>query len=532
MHTPFGPPDASSDARSQLSDFVVLPRLAAHVLMSAKKGDEDARVVVGRTGAGRTRHLLELRNRLKADGSCDLTEPDFGPPSLAYVTRVAEGIEVGDVAERVEIWRRVWKRAIVRSTISQLLAQDRGGEGRELQAALRKHDRGLLGSMATPRPISVEFDSILKEHQTIGDLRQFLDHADWREIEDAVDSALSKRDRPLCFFLDIVEEDAAQAPLHWLRCMKGLLRQVLRFLRVPLGEDKLRLYVAVREQAWIEVRDAALISVDHHPAVRVLQWDAPILLEFFAEKISSLPDDYRLATIDLEAPPGQVVSSWLGTDTIPNAVRTSRGSRDPVSENLTEYVLRHTRLIPRDVIVVGNCLAAKVYAAREREAGSVAPADIHAAVADSARTLASEELQWCALEIVADLLADANTRARRDQIVPDEDAATRIAGSLSALLKSCSADVISEKELDELEDDAEETFRKRVDLGSLLWRHGLLGWGADIDGPFRFAYDFGPPGRNAPQPEGTYVAMHPILIDALGVSAASPTPVCPFQEEL
>lgn len=449
--------------------------------------------------------------------------PDFGPPSLTPVARVAEEIETKRAVERVEIWRKLWQRAIVRAVIPHLRVEN-GVTDSALANVLDRHSDDLLSAIGTPRPISLEFDRIVNENGSLPDLLKFLDHEGWHEIDHAVGVALGERSRPLCYFIDIVQEDSAYAPLYWLWCMKGLLRQILRFIREPLGGDKLRIFVAVREQIWTELGKATPINLEQHPNVRVLRWDSPALLEFLGSKIRSLPDLCRLGDIDPESDPAEVVAAWLGSSTIHNRVRD-------VDEPMTNYILRHTRLIPRDIVVVGNVLAREVYAVRMRGADQLDPARIHLAIADSARTAGWEELHWCALEIISGWLAAATGSVERGRILPDEDAAGRVARELSSLLKSCTYDVISDEDLDDLEREAQERLGKKVDLKSLLWRHGLIGWGSSQEGPFRFSYGDALPGRDAPPPEESHVAMHPVLIDAVGIVPRNEIPISPFPEE-
>jgi hypothetical protein len=450
--------------------------------------------------------------------------PDFGPPNLAPVTQLAGEIAFRPAVERVEIWRKLWKRAIIRAVTPHLLNSVSGGAS-SLETALRQCDGSSPGLTSGSRSITSEFERILNEHSTMPDLLAFLDEGRWRELDDAVGRALAQRATPLCFFLDIVEEDSAYAPLHWLWCMKGLLRQILRFIRKPLGtSDKLHIYVAIREQTWVELGKLMPTSLEQHPAVRVLRWDEPALLEFFARKISLLPEHYLFENLDTEETPEQIVDAWLGTPTVPNSIRAQL-------ESTSTYIVRHTRLIPRDIVVVGNALAREVYAARQTGRNCVEPERIRAAISTSAGAAAWEEMQWCALEIVANWLSRAETYEQQEKILPDEDAAGRVAQGLGDLLSSCSADIILDEELDDLANDADTRFGRPTDLKQLLWRHGLIGWGPSMEGPFRFSYGVGLFGREAPRPEEACVAMHPALIDAVNLTAHGNIPINPFSED-
>lgn len=503
----------------------MLPRLSAHVQLATPEGDGAARVIVGRPGVGKTRHLKELRRRLEEAGGSDLMAHDFGP-SISEVIRVAGEIELRTPAERVDIWRKLWKRAIARAAASYLLDEaDETAECAPL-AALRSHRHDLLGTAAGPRPISAEFDRILNENGSLKRLLEFLNDPGWHEVDEALGFALRKRSKPLCYFLDIVEDESTYAPLYWLWCMKGLLRQIIRYPLEPFAApDRLHIYMAVREQTWIALKKL-MPTVEQHPNVRVLRWDAPALLTFFANKIKQLPERYRMGYIDPDGAPEDTIGEWLGSITIENTVRST-------VESMHSYVLRHTRLIPRDVVSMGNDLAKEVLIARKTDNGEAEldPKGIQLVVANAALRAGREELHWCALEIVSDRLTHARTTKERVAILPDEEAVGRVSDGLVSLLGSCSSDVISDEELSDVAQDAAAEFGNDVDLESLLWRHGLIGWGPGPGGPFRFSYGAGLLGHDAPPPKDTHIAMHPSMIDAVNVKPHGNDPIDPFSEE-
>jgi hypothetical protein len=389
---------------------------------------------------------------------------------------------------------------------------------------VHQDEGGLLGSIGGPRSITFEFEQILNEHTSLTDLRTFIGDDSWHRIDRAVGEALARRRRPLCFFVDIVEEESAFAPLQWHSCMKGLLRQILRFIRKPLGAgDNLRIYIAIREQTWFELAQLMPGILEQHPAVRVLRWQPDALLEFFAQKIVGLPRHYSMQEIDRETAPMDIVAGWLGTSTVPNSVR-------PHEEATGTYILRHTRLIPRDIVVVGNVLAHEVFAARQQGRDCVEPERIQAAVSDSAAVAALEELQWCALDILSNWLGKAEVGEERS-ILPDEEARGRLASELAELLRSSSADIIEAGELNELAQKADTDLGRPAELKQILWRHGLIGWGPSATGPWKFSHRVGLSSREAPAAEESYVAMHPALIDAITISPAGDSPVNPFSED-
>lgn len=485
---PFGSPDAGTESRARAP--FEQTQLSAHVALASSAGDPQARVLVGRMGSGKTRFLLELRDDLEKQGTCELVPPESDLPSLTLVTALAEQLATNPV-ERAETWRRIWECAIVQSALSRISP----------------------GESSIARSIYGEFGQIVKRHPTVAEIRRHLADAQWVEKRQRLEERLAERDKPLCFFLDAVEENSSHSPLYWLWCQKGLVKLVLDWASNPRLADKLWIFVAIREQAWAELKKttppALLVQ---HPNVRVLKWNAAQIAGFLAAKVERLTDHYLLtdAMNGGESEGAQAaVTAWLGTAEVENR---ERAMHEPVAQ----YMLRHTRLIPRDVVTMGNLLAEQTAGARLRGERRLSDDLIRDAVAESARLSAAEELQWCGLEIISRKLALSPSAKARRKVLSDEDAGFGSAERLRNLLRDCKVDVITRARLARLDQDARTAFDADVDFGTLLWRHGLLGWGPRR-GPFAFSFD---PTGDAPPPTATHVAMHPILIDALGIRAA------------
>ncbi len=416
-------------------------------------------------------------------------------PSLTHVTRLAEDLSA-DPVERAEVWNKVWERAIVGSALSW------------------------TGDDAPRRSIYREFGRILQDHPTVTQLRALLGDKSWDHTYREFEQKMDTRARPLCFFLDMVEDNSARSPLYWLWCQKGLVSEVLRFSTNSMLADNLRIHVAIRDQTWSELKKrASPPTLEMHPRVRVLRWDAQFVMSFLGRKLRRLSDIYYMQDAAGADDTKALVTAWLGSGVVNNRARE-------VDEDVTQYLLRHTRLIPRDIVTLGNLLATATVAARNREAVRLSDDEIRTAVAESARLSAAEELQWCGLEIVSTQLAESRSPVERREILPDEDAAIRATETLIQLLRSCEQDVIPYDRFREFGDAAREKFGIHSRFGPLLWRHGLVGWGNHLEGPFCFSLssttDLPPEGK------GKYVALHPFLIDAVGVTPAGPVPVVPF----
>jgi hypothetical protein len=518
---PFGSPDAASEVPATSAFVDVDSPLDEPGRVNAVI-DEGVRVVVGRMGAGKTRCLLEIRRRLEAEGGYAVTPIEHDLPSITYVTRLAENLD-SEPVERAEIWRKIWRCAIVRAALSHMLHRIPDDEAadplRALAARVTEVGSGLVPESTVPHSVYADFSAILRDNQTLAQLRRFLDDPRWDEVEFQFTRIIERRELPLCFFLDTGEEDSSHAPRYWLWCQLGLVRQVLRFAQNAEIADKLVIYIAIRDQTWAELASMRP-GLTQHPKVLQLRWGPRAAARFLARKIAQLDDAYLLMERAAGNDPQSLVSAWLGVDTI-------TGGNGEAGEPITVYLLRHTRLIPRDIVSVGNLLALEVRTARTSELTQVSQQAIHNAVAESARLSAREELHACSLEVIAQRLAGVSRPSERQSIVPDEDAASRTLEDVKDLLGRCGTDIVDRAAMNEVNDAARGRFHAAISLTDMLWRRGLIGWSPDAEGPFVFGV-----GQASPRPRrARYAALHPCLVDELALEPAARCPVVPFSRE-
>ena len=192
------------------------------------------------------------------------------------------------------------------------------------------------------------------------------------------------------FFLDGHDEEFASAPMYWLRCQKGLFYETMRLLRH--GKLGGRVHVV------ISIRDLVLSSVlrsEHAPRyigdphIRVLAWDyssAKFLLE---HKVQSLRPEYWLGSVQ-----PQDLGQWCGLDTITNSYG--------VVEDSSRYVLRHTQMVPRDVVLFGNHFSAVVQHASAEGRDALDPSELKKVVSDLAFFSAMTQLEMVANHLKSD----------------------------------------------------------------------------------------------------------------------------------
>ncbi len=126
--------------------------------------------------------------------------------------------------------------------------------------------------------------------------------------------------------------------------------QTMRFLRDSQVGNRLHITICVRDLVL-----ASVFGSEHQtryrgePHIRILSWDEKAIGHFLVHKLQKLNDQYFIdSTVK-----GRDVSTWLGLNHIENVERN-------VSESAIDYIMRHTRLLPRDIVIIGNLLSREI----------------------------------------------------------------------------------------------------------------------------------------------------------------------------
>jgi len=446
---PFGTPDASRAALSVLADDVFGGAV-----------DHSVRIVVGRNGAGRTFALRRMQLDAENNESVWSGGLASGAPETSAILGVAASVDPGEV---VETWTRIWRAAILRAVANNLVSfrQLRGGLRSDDVSALSTDFSGLYPDPSRPRSIWSEFGAVVSEHGHGNGLKRYLAMPDWPDLRALIASAL--RDAPpLYYFLDGIDENFQAAPQAWLQCQQGLFLAVMQLLRDSDFGSRLHVVAAVRDQAYL-----SLLSSEHagryrgEPHIRVLRWESADALRLLHARLQRL-DERSLMRPDL----GPTPEGWLGVHTVTDA----RGGREAA---VGEYLLRHTRSLPRDIVALGNSLASEVATAKADGRDALDQGTLRATVIRAARRFGSEELAACANAFVGQI-----GRTVGFQYSPE-----LVADVVSGLRESLSGigdDVVSGRELEGLAEHLVDHFSDqkmdKVQALNLLWQHGILGY--------------------------------------------------------
>jgi len=522
MRPPFGAPDA---AHTEL-DLDELYEAFVNIDGTLTKEGDTAipRVIFGRKGSGKS-HYLRALNALKAgDPSVFAFGPSTNPPDHDWVIRLSIALR----QSAVPAWGNLWQKAILASTAVTLLYNNGGQRGlgvsEVLTERLRDSTRAALGMTELPSNVMTPYGAvrhILSRSGSLERFRKILDRPQWQDLEDQLEPIVAAS-APLYFFLDNLDVVEPYAPRPWQSCQRGLLDAI-----IAMAEDnrwrRIHVVVALKDTVVQSLFDTVHgHKYVHSPLFHRLEWSTYQSREFLRRKINALPEELLTGR-----PGSSPTERWLARSSIQNKVRGCH-------ENIEGYLLRHTLLLPRDVVEMGNCLCDAIADARVRGRSELTDDEVRDAVNRAAMQIGKTGVYCSGIEVARRLMpsdaplrgagesfgltgAEAEHRGEDDmtQAISDQYAAllTRVVRKVGrdrfdvTVLRTVQATIAAELPQKEGPQEA---------LGG-LWRLGMIGVidGNLETGEARFYGRSEHDGPMLPEVAGGF-AFHPSMIDYLG----------------
>jgi Protein tyrosine and serine/threonine kinase len=501
---PFGNPDGSrADIEDVISEFVDFGGNPAYGHLATRANDSMVRVIVGKLGAGKTVYLRRLQDFQAHQDSVYATVPQQSLPKTEVIVKACQWFSDRVLVEK---WMQIWERAIMRSLASHVLRhpelrqQLRDDQADEIQQSYAR----LLGDFRRPRSIYSQVRDIINERQTAHQLSAHLDDPLWDDLEDLLGEVVC-RCKPIFFYLDAVDEEFSHAPMYWLKCQEGLFYQVMRLLRDHRLGGRLHVVVCIRDIVMSSVyRSEHAPRYYNEPHIRVLNWDRGSLLYLLGQKLQRLPPSLLMRRATTGPP---TIRDWLGVD--------GSWPGPDGGGTIEDYLLSHTRLIPRDIISLGNELSEEVL--RQKQAGreGLPPAALAQVVQRCAKRFGDSQLAQCANQISSDLMPQGAALHDYSELFTSTQAyISGVQEDVRSFVRMIGVDRFPRRDLEALQEVADLHFEKATNLASVLWQNGLLGY-VDEAGRRRF-YSMGDVEQfHFPPDVDTYV-LHPCLVNAVG----------------
>src|SRR5712691_4924197 len=381
---PFGEPDGQRTGIEE--SFISFDNHGGWGGIATGETDFAARLLVGRKGSGKTVYLRRLRASAADNASQYADEVQYQPPATETVLSFARLFSTDE--SQLEWWATLWSRCVLRSLASHVMASDLASHVspriREKLDEFTQSNRGkLLREFVAPVSAYRQMDEIVGDHHSRNSIVEYLQNRYWSDLEGILGNVL-QNSPPVFMFLDALDEHFERSPHWWLKCQEGLFNHAVQLLRSSQW-NRLHLTISLRDIVYASIMRSehrTRFAGDSH--VRLLNWNADSIEEFFRMKLDRL---HRRSFVN-QAKYGKTVAGWLGLNTIANPKRN-------VQEPGLQYLLRHTRLLPRDVVIVGNRICASIERMQPACAGELEP-EIRKQVHEVASLLGREQFRICA----------------------------------------------------------------------------------------------------------------------------------------
>lgn len=516
---PFGIPDgAVADLEDYEDGFVRFPDHFGGI--ARDRTDARVRVVVGRLGGGKSLYLRRMQAAQSQKDGIHAEPPARNLSDLSSQDVVRATQLMGRITENTESWKRLWRAAIFRAATSFLLAAE------PYRNAFRENDRErlrhfwpLLGRPSARRRITHEAHQIILEHDTAPALREYLSHGDWADAEQTVLDLLG-RSRPLFLYVDAIDDNFRYAPAYWLRVQRGLFYAVMDLMRDPEGGRHLHVVIALRDIALASTRGSEsgtrYIEETH---VNILSWGRESITQLLERKVEHLPPGHFGGAGD------RTVAAWIGL----SEITCGRPSRH--REEIRSYLVRHTRLVPRDLVILGNRLSRALVRARlDGVAGAEREDLVRREVSACAREFGNNQIAQVANQMWSEMMPSDAAKHGIESVYtdPNEYQLDEAADMVKEAIALTGREVVDDIEVRLMDEHISEALGMPVALGNILWQNQLLGAVAPGDGVDRAEYyslERFP--RTTIPPSDRYV-WNPLLFDCVpGLEATLPAPLPP-----
>jgi hypothetical protein len=531
---PFGNTDgALTEIREVPAGFIRFDTRFGDIALH--EGEQRVRVLVGRMGAGKTIYLRRLHDY----NSNELTS--VYTANAAYSAQVTTSLTTSNVEylclafhnhELTEMWKMLWRRAIVRAAVSHLLHSERLKDyldAGDLEVLKSSEFRSLLGQLPIATDVASQCQRVIsdirKRHpkpraeRTQEALRSYLTDGRWDSIEARVYDMLAKCPT-MFFYVDAIDDEFHASPSCWMRAQKGLFYTVYALLRENRWREKLHVVIAIRDLVLSSVYTSEHAPRYYNePHTRILSWDSSSIRYFLERRIQDLPK-----SLLIRPAASSTFERWLGIDRIENVTRGT-------VEDLETYLVRHTRCIPRDIVQLGNRLCEYVRMVKSEQGRSVDPAEIRDIVSKAAMAAAGFQLNFCVNHIASGLETDAIRHEPYYGALEASNASGH--ETLHRLLTSLKFDKFDREVLQGLIDDGRKAYNSiDIDISSILWQNGLIGYlqngHGSASGEVEYNFYHGPSVGSSSIPiAAKRFALHPIVLDLMPFISPVGSPVVP-----
>jgi hypothetical protein len=513
---PFGSPDGASEDPGSFIRFDDVGRWRDLALMD---NDRRARILVGRRGSGKSRYMRTMQVSVLNEGLLNYPQRDtkIDLTNLRWIHRTFP-----DRAERLEVWENAWSCAIYAGVAAYLLYTRQRASNETLSAEdryfLNHEAKSYIPDGPRAQPIVAVLNDIITNYNDRSRLTSYLKETAWYSIEGIVLDTITN-ETPIFCFIDALDDNYANAPAESTDAQLGLLNWILRKVVDSSVSNRLHVIVTVRDVIY-----SALLASDHGQRynsrvhIKCLDWDNRSSSFYLQEKIRMLPKQFRIGSSG-----NNLLREWLGFDTIRNS------KRGDVEEKVEDYILRHTRFLPREINEIGNSIATEIRLQKSSKR-LIEPEKIRRIISLTAQNFARNMMNEVALHLAA-----------LDEISENDPNSAEYLELIQVAVTKFFSKIMSEKFSRVEIDAAHDIFKTHapwwsasmgghpVTIQDVIWQHGLIGYRRQGD-PERWVRYFnsaawGDGDLMARLPEAEHYYLHSALLDVFTLVTEQIAPV-------
>jgi hypothetical protein len=462
---PFGSPDGGAE---DAGSFVTFEDVGKWRDLALKDDDRRPRILVGRRGSGKSRYLRKLQISIRGEKLLDYEQRDVKIQlrHLDWLHRVYP-----DRPARLEGWENLWQCSIYAGLATFLLYNPACPTGILTEKTVDFLEKCRLIPEG-PMSIVAVLNSILQRFSDRSRLELHLADPRWHSIEGIVLGALSVMPAIFCF-IDALDDNYEDAPVESTDAQLGLMNWIMRKVSDTAVTNRLHVVITIRGVIYAALLDTANGQrYNDRLHIRCLDWDERSSSYYLQKKISLLN---RRFCVNPDASTETPMQRWLGFDKIRNL------KRGGVEEKVEEYILRHTRFLPREINELGNKISLEIRRAKS-DGQKLDPASVSRTISATALIFARGIIK----EVACHLAALDGVRPPADDAKPSREAdyLALMTDAVNKFLQSLSSEKFEEASLAA----ADEVFKGQVPwwaaqvaghnvlLQDVLWQHGLIGY--------------------------------------------------------
>ena len=475
---PFGNPDGARADINEINEMFITNAPYAVSFTVFPEHLLNMRVIVGAKGSGKTVYLRKIQDMLrdKADNiRTGIYVDEHIDQDINCTEKVIAFCDCFPANVLSEKWTQLWKITLwitlALKYIHDLQLQHYvSAEDKKSMQEILERQKMMFKSSISAYEV---FKALLMHMSSAYDVNSRIDNLDWLELKPLLEKVL--RTSPVIYiFLDAIDVEYEHAPMHWTTCQKGLFYAVMGMLQERVWGERYHILISLRNNVFASIlrsEHATKFSEESH--IFFLNWDYANIRYFIVEKIRKLDDCYFIKPCKRH----KDISSWLGIENI--AVSNSS------SEPLLDYIVKHTRFVPRDAIILCNNLA-KMHRIVSDDSGIDIQKKIKEFVKECSKSFGDELLTICAKNINANQTPNGSGRYEYSENftannVYHEGSYHRLKMALSMI----KADRITYEELLKIENKVDGQLKITSNLSDVLWQNGAIGY-LDDDGIERY----------------------------------------------